>query len=109
MSREHFLRRIFSAGVDSVRPRTLFRHRELVKVVNNNEILIRNDATGREISVELPVRAHVIGFGKGVFGMALEMERVLGEHLVSGQINVPVSCGVINGISGSINYSPINC
>lgn len=92
MSREQLLRRIFSAGVDSVRPRTLFREargREIVKVVNDKEIRICNGV--QSISIDLPVRTHVIGFGKGVFGLAVEMEQILGRHLVSGQINIPVS------------------
>lgn len=88
MYREQFLRRIFAAGVDSVRPQTIFRSRELVKVVADTEIHVWNG--GKRITIDLPARTHVIGFGKGVFGLALEMERILGDHLVSGQINVPV-------------------
>lgn len=89
MSREQLLRRIFAAGVDSVRPQTIFRNREIVKVIKDKEIQVWNGE--KRIKINLPARAHVIGFGKGVFGLALEMERLLGEHLVSGQINVPVS------------------
>lgn len=88
MSRETFLRRIFAAGVDAVRPQTLFRTREIVKVIEGKEIRVSNGA--ETIKIDLPVRTHVIGFGKGVFGLALEVERILGDHLVSGQINVPV-------------------
>lgn len=89
MSRETLLRRIFAAGVDSVRPQTIFRARDIVKVVDNKEIQVLNG--DNRITIDFPARTHVIGFGKGVFGLALEMERILGEHLVSGQINVPVS------------------
>lgn len=88
MSRETLLRRIFAAGVDSVHPQTLFKTREIVKVVDDQEIHVFNGH--KRIKIPLPVRTHVIGFGKGVFGLALEMERILGRHLVSGQINVPV-------------------
>lgn len=89
MPRDAILRRIFKAGVDSVRPQSIFRHRDIVRVVDNKEIVVLNGA--KRIQIDLPVRTHVVGFGKGVFGMALEMERILGEHLTSGQINVPVS------------------
>lgn len=94
MSREQFLRRIFAAGVDAVRPNTIFRVREIVKVVADKEILVYNGE--KRITIELPTKTHVIGFGKGVYGLALEMERILGDHLVSGQINVPVRVIVIS-------------
>ena len=81
MSREALLRRIFLAGVDSVRPESIFRTREIVKVIENKEIHVNNGDT--RIKIELPAKTHVIGFGKGVFGLAQEMERILGDHLVS--------------------------
>lgn len=71
-----------------MRPQTLFRAREIVKVVGDKEIRVSNGA--ETIKIDLPARTHVIGFGKGVFGIAMELERILGDHLVSGQINVPV-------------------
>lgn len=71
-----------------MRPQTLFRAREIVKVVGGKEIRVSNGA--ETIKIDLPARTHVIGFGKGVFGIAMELERILGDHLVSGQINVPV-------------------
>lgn len=96
MSRELFLRRIFLAGVDAVRPQTIFRCNELVQVVNNQTIQVNTPASS--ITIDLPVRTHVIGFGKGVFGLAVEMERILGHHLMSGQINVPVSVSLTHQI-----------
>lgn len=35
-------------------------------------------------------KCHLVGFGKAVMGMAVQMERVLGDKLVSGILSVPV-------------------
>uniref|UniRef100_A0A1B0DHZ9 Glycerate kinase n=1 Tax=Phlebotomus papatasi TaxID=29031 RepID=A0A1B0DHZ9_PHLPP len=39
-------------------------------------------------------RCHVVGFGKAVFGMAIEVERILDTHLKSGILSVP--CGTLD-------------
>lgn len=35
-------------------------------------------------------KCHLVGFGKAVLGMAVQVERILGDKLVSGMISVPI-------------------
>lgn len=72
------LKDIFQCGVDAVKPRSLFQQQ-----------LVQNIALQQSLSHE-DKRYHVIGFGKAVLGMAVEIEKLLGTRLRSGLISIPV-------------------
>ncbi|XP_055594088.1 glycerate kinase [Uranotaenia lowii] len=76
--RMELLRSLFLKSVESVRPRALFTN-----------YLLRNPSVKEHLS-HTNKRYHVVGFGKAVLGIAVEMERVLGDRLVGGFLNVPV-------------------
>ncbi|XP_011310909.1 glycerate kinase-like [Fopius arisanus] len=74
------LKQIFLVGLDSVRPPVLIRRK--IKV------------TGTSLHVDnkifpLSHNIYLIGFGKAVMGMAIEMEKLLGNKLVKGIISIP--------------------
>lgn len=79
MHRGH-LEAIFSAGVRSVEPRNLIRR----SVRLEGDILHVVDRAHR---LRKPV--HVVGFGKAVLGMAIELESILGTNLERGVVTVP--------------------
>nr|XP_022913512.1 glycerate kinase [Onthophagus taurus] len=71
---------IFLAGVASVQPKSLIKKTVQIK----NKTLIVN---GNEFVMKKP--CYVVGFGKGVYGMALELQDILGENLQNGVVTVP--------------------
>lgn len=87
------LRKIFRAGVDSVLPKTIFGREHFQIVVDDarheqvrckfNDINVLIDIAGGN------KHCHLVGFGKGVFGMAEAICNVLGDRLKSGILSVP--------------------
>lgn len=83
------LRKIFISGVQAVHPLSLLNNNKNLKVCKlneNREILkIRDDVfdlTGK--------KCHLIGFGKAVLGMAVQIEKILDDRLQSGILSVPI-------------------
>lgn len=72
------LKDIFQCGVNAVKPSSLFQQQ-----------LHQKDAVQQSLSHE-GKRYHVIGFGKAVLGMAVQMEKLLGTRLRTGLISIPV-------------------
>lgn len=80
MSSQRKLKEIFLKSVKSVQPENLIK--ENVQVLDRH-LVIKND------KYVLQKPCHVIGFGKAVLGMALELERQLGAHLQRALLTVP--------------------
>uniref|UniRef100_A0A182W7F4 Glycerate kinase n=1 Tax=Anopheles minimus TaxID=112268 RepID=A0A182W7F4_9DIPT len=85
------LRELFSCGVEAVKPKSLFEvhykaSTEIHKSFNHDH-----------------KRYHVIGFGKGVLGMAVQMEKLLGSRLCSGCISIPL--GTSERFAGDEDFS----
>lgn len=74
------LRDIFLKSVQSVQPQQLIKN-ELK--LTDRHLVVRGE------SYELRKPCYVVGFGKAVLGMAIEVERVLGDQLQSGVVAVP--------------------
>lgn len=74
------MRQIFLEAVDSVLPQKLVRN--YVKYQGNQLIVGHRCYAIRQ-------NVHMIGFGKAVLGMAVEVEKILKDHLRSGVISVP--------------------
>lgn len=93
------LRNIFVSGVNAVRPHAIFNSERfnLSHHPANKNIMVKVKdvdciANGNvyEFNIASDKRCHLVGFGKAVLGMAAEMDRVLGERLLSGIISVPL-------------------
>ncbi|XP_055386715.1 glycerate kinase [Condylostylus longicornis] len=79
------LRHIFQKGVNSVQPLSLFTQSKIINKINSDVITINNnkiDLTNK--------KCHLVGFGKAVLGMAVQVERVLGKNLKTGILSIPV-------------------
>lgn len=95
------LNRIFLSGVDAVRAKTIFNGQrkfiQLIETGNNKQtklrIVLDDSCNQKYIDVEEDKQWHLVGFGKAVFGMAVEIDKVLGERLVSGILSVPLGTG----------------
>ncbi|KFB48152.1 hypothetical protein ZHAS_00016216 [Anopheles sinensis] len=85
------LKDIFQCGVNAVKPRSLFQHQ-----------LLQKDALQQSLAHE-GKRYHVIGFGKAVLGMAVQIEKLLGTRLRSGLISIPV--GTRERFAGDLDFS----
>lgn len=79
-------RKIFLAGVEAVKPKNIFSNHSQFKFDKISEVLtIQN--------VEFPTAnksVHMVGFGKAVFLMAAEIEKLLSSKLSSGLVNIPL-------------------
>lgn len=71
------LKALFLGAVNSVKPKALF------------ESFLRDDSIKEQLHIP-GKRYHVVGFGKAVLGMAVQIERILGERLASGCISIPI-------------------
>ncbi|XP_058449138.1 glycerate kinase [Malaya genurostris] len=71
------LNALFQCAVDSVKPKTLFK-----SFLANGDVSDQLQIPGK--------RYHLVGFGKAVLGMAVQLEKVLGDRLHSGIISIPV-------------------
>ncbi|XP_052866948.1 glycerate kinase [Anopheles cruzii] len=70
------LNELFHRGVEAVTPKSLFQKCSSIKELEQS--FVHNK------------RYHVVGFGKAVLGMAVQMEKLLGPRLHSGCISIPV-------------------
>lgn len=98
---ETILKSVFLRGVDVVRPAAIFNSKCFDVSLNdaNQNIVIKVSSakSGQEaasgtteiICIDGSKRCHLVGFGKGVLGLAAEMVRVLGKRLQSGILSVP--------------------
>lgn len=87
------LREIFHGGVNSVLPKTIFRQ-ENFRIVGDNRRHEHINCKFNDIDVLFDIggddrQCHLVGFGKGVFGMADAVCDVLGNRLKSGILSVP--------------------
>lgn len=86
---------IFTTAVNSVKPSVVITENELIKFkkIQGNEFLEietkQFDITDKNL--------YLIGFGKAVLSESVEMDRVLGNRIVSGNyLNISVTfCGLI--------------
>ncbi|KAK0167805.1 hypothetical protein PV327_001665 [Microctonus hyperodae] len=74
------LKDVFLAGVKSVQPHEIIRNK--IRIDRNNLFVDNKSYAIRE-------RIHMVGFGKGVMGMAIAMEKLLGDRLMKGIISIP--------------------
>ncbi|XP_053691868.1 glycerate kinase [Sabethes cyaneus] len=75
---ESTLKALFLNAVDAVKPKALFDG-----YIGDNKLLSEQ--------LQVPDKHyHLVGFGKAVLGMAVQMERLLGNRLRSGYISIPV-------------------
>ncbi|KAK0173073.1 hypothetical protein PV328_006324 [Microctonus aethiopoides] len=110
------LKDIFLAGVKSVQPHEIIENK--IKIDRNNLFVDNKSYAIRE-------KIHMVGFGKGVIGMAIAMEKLLGDRLMKGIISIPRGArsqiwdpesikifpkltGVISYQENSINNQPDN-
>lgn len=70
------LKSLFIGAVNSVKPKALF------------ESFLQDDSVKNQLHIP-DKRYHVVGFGKAVLGMAVQIERILGDRLASGCISIP--------------------
>ncbi|XP_004068676.1 glycerate kinase [Oryzias latipes] len=80
MSMDSRVREVFAAAVEAVQPDAVVRQSVERK---DDSVAIG----GRRFT--LKHNLHLVGFGKAVLGMAAEVERMMGDHLVDGVISVP--------------------
>lgn len=73
-------REIFRTAVEAVQPDRVVR--ESIERKDDSVIIDGRNFTLRH-------NLHLVGFGKAVLGMAAEVERILGDHLVKGVVSVP--------------------
>ncbi|XP_017263479.1 glycerate kinase [Kryptolebias marmoratus] len=80
MSMDSRAREVFAAAVEAVQPDTVVRQSVERKddsvVIDGHRLALKHNL-------------HLVGFGKAVLGMAAEVERIVGDHLVRGVISVP--------------------
>lgn len=81
---------LFSCGVRAVHPKSLFRPENVT--INSVESTIVCSFNGKQVKIDISgdKRCHLVGFGKGVYGMANELAKLLGKRLKSGIICVPL-------------------
>lgn len=90
MSIESTLIDLFSCGVRAVQPKNLFRSENMM--INSAGSTIVCNFNGKQVKIDVSgdKRCHLVGFGKGVYGMAHELTKLLGDRLKSGIISVPL-------------------
>ncbi|XP_039439633.1 glycerate kinase isoform X2 [Culex pipiens pallens] len=71
------LKHLFAGAVDAVKPGAMF------------ERYLGDESVLRQLQ-NADKNYHLVGFGKAVLGMAVQMERILGDRLTSGCISIPV-------------------
>ncbi|GAB0097602.1 Glycerate kinase [Sergentomyia squamirostris] len=90
---ESVLKKIFLKSVDSVKMENIFEHQKPLRLKQSTQSgrLFVEVGSKEPIRVEITdKRCHIVGFGKAVYGMAAEVERILDQQLVSGILSVPV-------------------
>lgn len=80
---------LFLCGVSAVQPKNIFRSENVS--INSVESKIVCNFNGKQVAIDISgdKRCHLVGFGKGVYGMANELSKLLGKRLESGIISVP--------------------
>ncbi|XP_054743845.1 glycerate kinase [Anastrepha obliqua] len=86
------LRHIFQRSVESVRPA------QLLSEANQYALRPQANEDGRCLSIQIQGKTlditrkhcHVVGFGKAVLGMVVQLEKSLEKRLVSGILSIPV-------------------
>lgn len=99
---ENVLKLSFINGVNGVKPAAIFV--KCFKEISPNVIKVNsnNNSTTEELLLDISNKqCHLVGFGKAVLGMAVEIERVLGKRLVSGILSVPF--GTMNKFKNDLN------
>lgn len=82
-------RDIFLKGVNAVKPKTIFQENKCFVVTEKNHLQITDKKNS--ITIDLNGKnCHLVGFGKAVLGMAVQVEKALDKRLVSGIISVPI-------------------
>ncbi|KAK4015978.1 hypothetical protein OUZ56_030943 [Daphnia magna] len=81
MSLINEIRLIYKAAVDAVRPGFLVN--QAIKY-SDNVVHIQG-----ELELAVDRNCHVIGFGKAVLAMALQIDKIIGQHIVKGVISIP--------------------
>ncbi|XP_049789579.1 glycerate kinase [Schistocerca nitens] len=74
-------RKMFEKAVESVHPHNIIR--ENVKL-SDTKLFVQNE------TYIVNENCYIVGFGKAVLGMAVEIENILGKHLVTGIVSVPL-------------------
>uniref|UniRef100_A0A7N8XCU5 Glycerate kinase n=1 Tax=Mastacembelus armatus TaxID=205130 RepID=A0A7N8XCU5_9TELE len=72
-------RKVFAAALKAVQPHTVVQQ----NVERKDDAIIID---GHKFTLQHNL--HLVGFGKAVLGMAAEVERIMGDHLVKGVISV---------------------
>lgn len=79
---------IFRKSVESVKPKTLFQSSKCMKLINSHVLEISDGASSEIINIA-DKQCHLVGFGKAVLGMSIQIERIFGDRLKSAIISVP--------------------
>lgn len=107
LSQQNILRAAFLCSINSVKPKAIFTairtNNKCIMAIDKNclfisggEIRASTTTTKQESTVEYELsgrQCHLVGFGKAVLGMAVQIEKVLGDRLQSGIISVPFGTG----------------
>lgn len=116
MTPESVLIDLFSCGVRAVQPKSLFRTENVT--INAAASTMVCNFNGNQVTIDISgdKRCHLVGFGKGVYGMANELSKLLGKRLKSGIISVPLNIqktlgeeqmpGVVRVFEGAKNNLP---
>lgn len=92
------LKQIFRESVNAVQPATIF-HNKIMELTEENKLIIRASDIVQQYDVT-DKKIHIIGFGKAVYGMAIEIEKILHSKISSGIINIP--CNTVASASATL-------
>lgn len=86
---------IFLAGVNAVKPKNLFNNliNRKIRSDGNEYLTISCSNNIPQHSLEIDIthkQCHLVGFGKAVLGMGVQIENTLSNKLVSGILSVPI-------------------
>lgn len=89
------LNEIFFCAVNAVQAKTIFQSNNFRIVKDGESENIKLSFNNNDISFDISGdrQCHLVGFGKGVFGMAHAIGNVLGERLKYGILSVPFGTG----------------
>lgn len=96
-SKVALLQNLFLEAVSAVVPRALFANtNESIKLQSDRNVLIigKKSEQQQQLIDITNKQCHLVGFGKAVLGMAVQIEQQLGDRLVSGVLSVPVGTAV---------------
>ncbi|XP_057332713.1 glycerate kinase [Microplitis mediator] len=95
------LKEIYYAALESVKPNKIIDNK--IKV-NDNNLLIDNEI------IAITDKVYIVGFGKAVMGMAIALEKLLGNRLIKGIVSIPrgskntIKSEIQPKLTGLINY-----